>query len=201
MLKNKHINETIVLCLPVVATQIGHIVTGMVDTIFLGQLGKTEQAAGILANNVFVLLLVFSIGLSYASTPLVSAAEVNNDLRGKASLFKNALTLNFAVSVVLFLVLFLLTPFIIYLQQPEDVVTLTKPYIDVLIFSIIPMSVFFTCKQYAEGLSNTKAAMYISVTGNILNVGLNYCMIYGKYGFPELHYMGSVWATFIARCF
>ncbi|MGZ3885348.1 MAG: MATE family efflux transporter, partial [Bacteroidia bacterium] len=51
------------------------------------------------------------------------------------------------------------------------------------------------------GLSNTKAAMYISVTGNILNVGLNYCMIYGKYGFPELHYMGSVWATFIARCF
>jgi multidrug resistance protein, MATE family len=197
----KHINETLFLCLPVVATQIGHIITGMVDNIFLGQLGKTEQAAGILANNVYVLLLVFSIGVSYASTPLVSAAHVSNDVRGKASLFKNSLVLNTVISVILFLILFIMTPFIGYLGQPEDVVVLTRPYIDVLIFSIIPVSVFFTCKQYAEGLSNTKAAMYISIIGNLLNIILNYCMIYGKYGFPELNYMGSVWATFIARCF
>lgn len=193
--------ETIVLCLPVIATQIGHILTGMVDNIFLGQIGKTEQAAGILSNNVFVLLMVFCIGLSYASTPLVAAANVNNDLRGKASLFKNSLALNFTVAVLIFLVLFLLTPFIGYLQQPADVVALARPYIDVLMFSIIPMSVFFTCKQYAEGLSNTRAAMYISLAGNLLNVFLNYSMIYGKYGFPELNYMGSVWATFSARCF
>ncbi len=184
-----------------VATQMGHIITGMVDNIFLGQLGKTEQAAGILANNVYVLLLVFSIGVSYASTPLVSMAHVNNDVKEKASLFKNSLALNGIISVILFLMLFFLTPFIEYLKQPADVVALTKPYIDVLIFSIIPISVFFTCKQYAEGLSNTKAAMYISVVGNLLNIVLNYCMIYGKCGLPELNYMGSVWATFIARCF
>jgi MATE family multidrug resistance protein len=49
------------------------------------------------------------------------------------------------------------------MQQPEDVVKLAIPFFDVLIFSIIPVALFFVCKQYTEGLSNTRAAMYISV--------------------------------------
>ena len=80
-------------------------------------------------------------------------------------------------------------------------VLLAIPFFDVLIFSIIPVALFFVCKQYTEGLSNTKAAMYISVIGNILNIILNYLLIYGYCGLPELGYMGSCWATFIARGF
>ena len=87
---NQHIKSTIALSLPLIATQIGHVLTGIVDNYFLGQLGKTELAAGISANGIFVLLLVFMIGMSYASTPLVSAAHINNDLQAKASLFKNS---------------------------------------------------------------------------------------------------------------
>jgi MATE family multidrug resistance protein len=87
------------------------------------------------------------------------------------------------------------------MQQPQDVVTLAIPFFDVLIFSIIPVALFFVCKQYTEGLSNTKAAMYFSVGGNVLNIILNYSLIYGKLGLPELGYMGSCWATFISRVF
>ena len=57
--KNPHYKETIILAWPIVLTQVGHIITGMVDNIFLGRLGAAEQAAGILSNNLFVLLLVF----------------------------------------------------------------------------------------------------------------------------------------------
>jgi Na+-driven multidrug efflux pump len=46
-LKNTHLKETISLSIPLILTQIGHIITGMVDNIFLGKLGNTEQAAGI----------------------------------------------------------------------------------------------------------------------------------------------------------
>lgn len=198
---SQHIKETIALSLPLIATQIGHVFTGMTDNYFLGQIGKTEQAAGISANAIFVLLLVFLIGMSYASTPLVSSANVNDDVREKASLFKNSLFLNTTVSTLAFLVLFFMSPLMDYMQQPPDVVELSKPFFNVLIFSMIPVSFFFTCKQYTEGLSNTKAAMYISLLGNILNIVLNYALIYGKVGLPEMGYMGSAWATFIARCF
>lgn len=198
---NQHIKATIALSLPLIATQIGHVLTGIVDNYFLGQLGKTELAAGISANGIFVLLLVFMIGMSYASTPLVSSAHINNNLQDKASLFKNSIFLNTTVSAIAFVVLFFLSPMLDYLQQPKDVVELTKPYFNVLIFSMIPISFFFSCKQYTEGLSNTRAAMYISVAGNLLNIVLNYSLIYGKFGLPEMGYMGTAWATFVARCF
>lgn len=201
-LTNKqHITETVLLSLPLIATQIGHVFTGMADNYFLGQIGKTELAAGVFSNGIFVLLLVFCIGMSFASTPLVSSAHVKDDTERKAQLFKNALVLNFVVSTIAFLLLFFLSPLMIYLQQPPDVVELAKPFFSVLVFSMVPISFFFTCKQYAEGLSNTRAAMYISIVGNLLNIVLNYALIYGKCGLPAIGYMGAAWATFIARCF
>lgn len=198
-LKNNHLTETITLSIPLVMTQIGHIITGMVDNIFLGKLGKTEQAAGILSNNLFVILLVFSIGMSYVLTPAVTDAHVNQNEKEKASLFKNSLFINMVVAVLLFIILFFSSPLLAYMQQPQDVVVLAIPFFDVLIFSMIPVALFFVCKQYTEGLSNTIAAMYISVIGNIINIILNYLLIYGYCGLPELGYMGSCWATFISR--
>lgn len=201
-LTNKqHIKETIFLSLPLIATQIGHVFTGMADNYFLGQIGKTELAAGVFSGGIFVLLLVFCIGMSFASTPLVSSAHIQGDIERKAWLFKNAIVLNLVVSVIAFLLLFFLSPLMVYLQQPPDVVELAKPFFNVLVFSMIPVSFFFTCKQYAEGLSNTKAAMYISIIGNFLNIVLNYALINGKLGLPQLGYMGAAWATFTARCF
>ncbi|MEI6021963.1 MAG: MATE family efflux transporter, partial [Bacteroidota bacterium] len=196
-----HTKETIQLAWPLVLTQVGYIITGMVDNIFLGQIGTTEQAAGILSNNLYVLLLVFAIGMSYATTPLVNAAFEQNDIMKKASLFKNSLFLNVAVAILLFIVLFFASNLLHHMQQPQDVATLAVPFFDVLIFSMIPVSLFFTCKQYCEGLSNTKMALIISVIGNVLNIILNYALIYGKAGMPELGYMGSAWASFIARMF
>ena len=199
--KNIHTKETIYLAWPLVITQVGHIITGMVDTIFLGKIGPTEQAACILSNNLYVLLLVFGIGVSYATTPLVTDAHHNNDLQKKASLFKNSLVLNLSVAVICFVILFLASDLLKYMQQPAEVVTLAVPFFDVLIFSMIPVSLFFTCKQYCEGLANTRMALIISVVGNLLNIILNYLLIYGKFGFPELGYLGSAWASFIARAF
>jgi len=199
--KNPHTKQTIHLAWPLVITQVGHIVTGMVDNIFLGRIGPTEQAAGILSNNLYVLLLVFCIGVSYATTPLVTSAHEKGDLLRKASLLKNSLFLNFTVALVCFLILFMASGLLNYMQQPVDVATLAIPFFNVIIFSILPVSLFFACKQYCEGLSNTRMALIISLVGNFINIVLNYAFIYGKAGLPELGYMGSAWATFCARSF
>jgi multidrug resistance protein, MATE family len=197
----KILKEIIQLAIPLVLTQVGHIVVGIVDNIFLGHIGKTEQAAGILANNLYVLLLVFAIGVSYASTPFITAAKEKSDLKEQANLFKNSLWLNMTVAVVLFIVLFFSSGALQQMQQPKEVVDLAIPFYQVLIFSIVPVSLFFTCKQYCEGIGNTTAALYISIIGNLINIVLNYVLIYGKLGFEPLGYMGSAYASFIARLF
>ena len=145
--------------------------------------------------------MVFGIGVSYATTPLVTSANQNMDLLKKASLFKNSIFLNVSVSIICFIVLFLSSGLLKYMHQPEDVIKLAVPFFNVLIFSMIPISLFFTCKQYCEGLSNTRMALFISIIGNVINIVLNYLLIYGKFGFPELGYIGSAWASFISRVF
>lgn len=181
-------------------TQVGHIVTGIVDNLFLGGIGPLEQAAGVFSNNLYTLILVFTIGFSYASTPLVTGAKEKNDPRNRASLFKNSLILNLGIALISFIVLFLASGYFHLLRQEPEVITLAIPFFNVLIFSIVPVSLFFTGKQYFEGLSNTRIALYISIGGNALNVILNYALINGAAGLPEMGYMGSAWATFIARC-
>lgn len=201
LFRDPHIRSTFHLAWPLVLTQVGQIITGMVDNIFLGRIGPTEQAAGILSNNLYVLLLVFTIGMSYATTPLTTSAQEKGDLLRKAALFKNSLFLNFIVALVCFLVLFAASGLLNYMQQPPEVAALAVPFFNVLIFSILPVSLFFACKQYCEGLSNTRMALIISVAGNILNIILNYLLIYGKMGLPEMGYLGSAWASFFARAF
>lgn len=198
-IKNPHTQDTIYLAWPLVLTQVGHVVVGIVDNIFLGKIGPTEQAAGILSNNLYVMVLVFCIGVSYATTPLVTAAHDKGDVRAKASLFKNSLFLNGLVAVACFLILFMASGVLRHMNQPTEVVELAIPFFDVLIFSMVPVSFFFTCKQYCEGLSNTRVALVISIAGNLINILLNYCLIYGKLGLPEMGYMGSAWASFISR--
>ncbi|MGE0568111.1 MAG: MATE family efflux transporter [Bacteroidia bacterium] len=196
---NNHFKQLWLLAWPLILTQIGHIITGMVDTYFLGKVGVTEQASGILANNLFMLVLVFGIGMSYATTPLVANAHEMNNIEEKASYFKNSVLLNIICSIFLFAILFFLSPLLNHMNQPEDVVTLATPYYHVINFSLIPVSIFFVCKQYCEGVSNTKAALIISIIGNLINIPLNYALIYGKFGLPELGYMGTAWATLISR--
>jgi len=199
--QNKHLKETLSLAWPLILTQVGHIITDMVDTIFLGQIGVAEQAAGIFANNVYFLILVFGIGLSFASTPLVTKAHEENNPHTKASLFKNSLYLNGITALILFFIMYFLTPFLHYLKQPAEVLDLALPFYKVIAFSMVPLSVFFTCKQYCEGISNTKAALWVSIAGNLLNIFLNYTLIHGYFGLPQMGYLGVAWGTFYSRCF
>ena len=139
------------LALPLIVAQIGHVITGMVDNIFLGKFfGDTEQAAGILSNQLFILLLVFNIGLSLGLTPLVSSALVQKNEMEKSILFKNSLFLLPLSAVVLAVIMIFISPVLSYMQQPQEVVVMAKPFFQVLSFSIIPVSFFFLCKQYCD---------------------------------------------------
>jgi len=196
-----HIKETLWLSAPLIISQVGHIITSMTDNAFLGFVNLESQDAGILSNNVFVLPLVFLIGICQGLTPKIADAHVNGRESEKASLLKNSLLLNLLVSFLLYFFMLGGMSLLGYFDQPADVVELAKPFLNIVAFSLIPLSVFFSFKQYCEGLSNTRAAMYISLSGNLLNVVLNYGLIFGKLGMPQIGYLGAAWATFISRVF
>jgi MATE family multidrug resistance protein len=202
MLSNDYIKNyksTLILAYPVVLSQLGHIMVGVVDTAMVGQIGTNEQAAVALANSLYTLVLVFGLGVSYGVTPLVAAADSSNNTSENASLLKHSIIINTLLGILLFALLVAVAPVLNLFDQKQEVVDLAIPFLNVMMLGMIPLCVFSAFKQFAEGLSNTKAAMIISVAANLLNVLLNYLLIFGHWGLPEMGLMGSCWASFIAR--
>jgi len=195
----KNYRKTFFLAYPVMLSQLGHIMVGVVDTAMVGQIGTIPQAAVALANSLYVLVLVFGLGVSYGVTPLVAAADSTKNYSENASLLKHGIIINTVMGVILFLILLVLSPVLNLFNQKQEVVDLAIPFLNVMMLGMIPLCIFSGFKQFTEGLSYTGIAMVITVGSNIMNILLNYLMIFGHWGFPKMGLMGSCWASFISR--
>jgi MATE family multidrug resistance protein len=199
MTRNEHYRKNIKIAWPVMLGQIGHVMVGLADSIMVGALGTVALAAGAFANSVFVVPMVFGIGLAFGlTTPVANADGENKPLRARSYL-KHGIYLNTAVALVIFVLLLILQNFLHLMGQAPEVLDAASGYFRIISFSLVPLLTFLTFKQFAEGLSDTKVAMLISLGANLLNIGLNYLLIYGKFGFPALGLEGAGIATLIAR--
>ena len=194
-----HFKENFHLAYPVVLSQLGHILVTVADSIMVGRLGTVPLAAASLANSIFTVVLVFGLGLSYSITPMVAAASGRRDRRRISLLLINGVVVTTLSGVLLFLISYLLSPMLYLLNQPEEVVRLTIPYLNILFLSMIPLMVFQGFRQFAEGLSLTRQSMYLSIFANVLNVLGNYALIYGKLGLPALGMNGAAYSTLLSR--
>jgi multidrug resistance protein, MATE family len=194
-----HFNTTFHLAYPVMLSQLGQVSVGVADSMMVGRLGAVPLAAASLANSIFFVLMMFGIGISMGITPLVSIAEGKGKPKRISRLFSHGLWINISTSLILTGIVLGLSQGLHYLNQPEEVVVLAVPYLLIITASLIPMMVFQSFKQMAEGLSQTKQAMYITVFCNLINVFLNWVFIWGMLGAPEMGLNGAGLATLISR--
>jgi MATE family multidrug resistance protein len=196
-----HVKENFKLAYPVMLSNLGHVLMGVTDNIAVGHVNAVSLAAAGLATVVFNLLLLFGIGVSYAITPLVATAHGEDDNTKIINIVKHGLVVNIANSLILILVVMLAKNLLYKLSQPPEVVTLSIPFLSIITYSLIPIMVFQTFKQYTEGLSLTRVAMMVMIGANLVNIALNYILVYGHLGFAAMGLEGSGWATFYSRIF
>jgi len=178
---------------------VGHTMVGLIDDIMVGKIGTTELAAVSLGNSFLFIAMSLGIGFSTAITPLVAEADgERNVAKGKAA-FKHGLFLCTLLGTLLFGLILLSKPVMYHMKQPVKVVALAIPYLEIVAFSLIPMIMFQAFKQFSDGLSQTKYAMWATLLANVINIILNYLLIYGKFGFPELGIVGAAIGTLISR--
>ncbi len=196
-----HLRENFYLAYPVMLSNLGHVTMGVSDNVMVGHLGASSLAGAGLALVAFNVLMLFGIGVSYAITPLVATAHGEGNDGAVAQTLKHGLIINIITGVFLVGVVYIAKNILYHIDQPEDVVDLAIPYLGIITVSIIPMLIFQTYKQFAEGLSNTKVAMIIILLANLINIVLNYSLIYGHAGMPALGLKGAGWATLLSRIF
>lgn len=194
--------ESLMLAIPVVFSQVGHTLVQTADSIIIGHFAGTIPLAAVsLVNSIFVVGLVIGLGVSYGITPLIAQNNGRNDHDECGRLLSNSLLINSITGVVLFLFISFGMMFLIdHLGQSPEVVKQAKPYLFLMGMSLVPLLIFNTFKQFAEGLGFTAQAMFISIGGNILNVCLGIIFVKGLFGVKPMGVSGVGYSTLIDRC-
>jgi MATE family multidrug resistance protein len=196
----KEFRYNLTLAYPVIIGLLGHAFVQLVDNIMVGQLGTAELAAVSLGNSFFFVAMSLGIGFSTAITPLVAETDGANDVSLGRKVFIHGLMLCVFLGILLGLAVLISKPLLYQMGQPEEVVELAFPYLQWIGISLIPLIFFQGFKQFSEGLSYTRPAMYATLIGNVVNVILNYFLIFGIWIFPKMGVEGAAIGSLIARC-
>ena len=190
------------LALPVVLTQLGQILTQVADNLMVGRYGgsdPTPLAAVSFGGAVFFILFIAAIGIALGMTPLVGELYAQGDREKSSRLLQNGILFYGLLGVAMAAVQYAVIPLMYHLGQPAEVVDMAIPYYRMLVWSMPFIMLFFTFKQFLEGVGNTKVEMVVTIAANLANIGFNWVFIYGRYGFPEMGAEGAGLGTLMSR--
>lgn len=195
----KHLYKNMELATPIVLSQAGHITVNIADNIMIGQVDVVSLAAASFSNAIFFLSMMICIGFSFGLTPLTAAAEGEGNESAIGGLLRHSLLINISLAILMAFSLWQLTQYLHLFEQPAEVIRLAAPYLLINALSLIPFMLFQTGREYTAGLSMTVQAMIITLAANLINIGLNYVLIFGHLGFEPMGLNGAGYATFTAR--
>jgi len=187
------------LAVPLMIGQMSQMLMGVVDTLMVGRLGVTELAALTFANSLFYVPFVFGIGVLTAVSVLSSTARGAQDPKAARASCRNGLYLGAGLGVALFILCGLISVRLDWFGQPEEVTAATGTFYRILMFSTIPALASIALKNHADAMNRPWIPFWIFLGGILLNVLLNWMLIFGKLGCPTLGFEGAAWATLIAR--
>ena len=194
----KEFKYNLTLSYPVTLGLLGHTIVQLIDNVMVGKLGTSELAAVSLGNSFILIAMSIGIGFSTAVTPLVSES-IGKKNNSEKDFLNHGFLLCLLLGLVMFISVYNLKEYLFVMGQPSSVSSLAYSYINWVSISLIPLITFQAFKQFTDGLSMTRPAMYATVFSNFINIILNYILIFGKFGFPSLGIEGAAIGTLIAR--
>lgn len=195
----KEAQATLKLAIPIIIGELAQMALHLIDTAMVGAISYQQLAAAALVVNAMNIPFVFGIGMTISVSQMVSMANGRQDTNSVSHYLFNGFVLCAVTAVAISLALVASRHILLHLGQDPEVANLSLPFMKLMGFSIIPMLLFMTLKQFADGLEFTKTAMILSLTALPVNAFLNWLLIYGHWGFPRLELAGAGWATLITR--
>ena len=187
------------LAVPIVVTQVGAMLMGVVDMVMVGELGKNALAAASLGNVWTMGTLVIGMGLTMGIDPVLTQAHGAGDGRAVGLALQRGLVVAALVSVPTGLLWFWTGPALVLAGQSPVLAGMAHDYVIVQLPSVVGFLGFMVLRSYLQGRSIVAPALWVTLIANIFNAGLNWLLIFGHLGFPALGLTGAGIATGITR--
>lgn len=194
--------QTLKLAFPIIFGEIAQIALHLIDTAMIGATGGDSYkqiAAAALAFNFVTIPFVLGIGMTMSISQLVSMAKGRNDDKLVSHYFYNGFIISTITALIICIIIELGGGFMYNIGIDREIIDMALPFLRVIGISIFPMLLFMALKQFADGLEETRTAMFLSIIALPINVILNYLLVFGNFGFPRLEMMGAAYATLITR--
>lgn len=191
--------ELLNIGLPIILGQVGVIIVSFVDNMMVGRYATDHFAAASFVNNLYALVYVLGIGFAYGLTPLVTTAWTLGKEYKAGALLRHSLVLNLALALISVLVMGGLYFRLDLFNLPPELEPIARPYYLIQLLCFLLFMAFNAFKQYFDGIGKTSVGMWTILAINLINVALNYLLIYGYAGFPEWGLWGAGIATLVSR--
>lgn len=172
----------------------------MVDTVMIGKLGETSIASVGIANQLFFFFSLLMFGLNSGASIFISQYWGKRDVTNiRRALGFSVITGTLVSLIFTFVALFLPETILGIFTKDSSVIELGKQYLLIIAFSYTITAITFSYSFASRSIANAKLPMIVSGFSLLVNTLLNYLLIFGNFGFPELGIRGAAIATLIAR--
>ena len=194
-----HMRAILTLGVPLIGGHLAQFAIGLTDTIMLGWYGVEALAAVTLAATYFYVLFLMGSGFAWAVMPMVAAFETAGDQTNVRRATRMGIWLSMIFSGLSMPLLWWSEPILLALGQQPSVAADAAEYLRVAGWGIFPALMMMVLKSYLAALSRTQVVLWMTVLAAIANVAVNYALIFGNWGFPELGLQGAAIASVITQ--
>jgi MATE family multidrug resistance protein len=190
-----HARALLVLGLPLIGSHLAQMLLHVTDTVMLGWYGVVELASVVLGASAFFIVFILGSGFGQAVMPMVAQALGRGDEAQVRRDTRMGLWLSIAFGLLCYPIFWWSGSLLLALGQQPDVTVLTQEYLRIAGLGMIPALLVMSLKSYLAALERTSVVLWITLAAVFLNAGVNYVLIFGNWGAPELGVQGAAIAS------
>jgi multidrug resistance protein, MATE family len=193
--RTTHARETLALGLPLVGSSLAQMALHVTDTVMVGWYGVIPLAAVVLGSSSFFIIYVVGSGFAKAVMPMVAAALGRGDETQVRRDTRMGLWLSIAYGLLVLPIFWWSGPILLALGQNAEVSAIAQDYMRIVGFGMVPALLVTVLQSYLSALHRTQVVLWVTLAAVGLNIGVNWALIFGNGGFPELGARGAAVAT------
>ena len=187
------LRATASLAWPMILSNLTMMLIGVTDVILLGWLGPSELAAGALGHNLAMIFAIFCMGLMTATAPMMASEKgrMAHSVRDIRRTVRQGFWSALAVMIPIWAILWNAEAILIAAGQQPDLSADAAIFVRAYMWSILPFICFLVLRNFVAALERPIFAMVVSLGAVIVNAVINYGLILGNYGLPQLGLLGA----------
>lgn len=194
-----HVRATLLLGLPLIGGHLAQFAIFATDTLMVGRYGVEELAAVVLATSLFMTLFILGSGFAWAVMPLVAASNGEGDEVAVRRQTRMGLWLSFLFGLLCLPFFHWSRPLLVAIGQEPDLSQLAQDYLRIAGWGILPGLFVMVMKSYLAALERTAVVLWITVAAALANGVVNYALIFGHWGAPEMGVRGAAVSSVVVQ--